>query len=273
MKPDLKDILDLAKGCALKAGDLIKDLRDNQNFTTNTKSNDFDLVTTSDLKAEELIVNEIKKAFPTHLVMSEESYQSISSDKLNSESVWVIDPIDGTVNYAHGCLHVCVSIAYAYKGEVLVGVVYAPFLNELFIGVKGQGATLNDKAITVSKHTDLKDCLISTGFPYDRSKVIDILVGNIKELLKRVGGIRRAGAAAIDLCWVACGRLGAHYEIKLCPWDVAAAKLIACEAGAKVGFLKGEVKDDHLPEDLKASNTLIAAPGIFEELQEILQGE
>ncbi|MDZ4784473.1 MAG: inositol monophosphatase family protein [bacterium] len=272
IKPDLNHVLATAKKAALLAGDKIAELRRTNNFSVSSKANAYDLVTTADLEAEKIIVDLIKKAYSDHLILSEESYQNLSPDLIKEKNVWIIDPIDGTVNYAHGLLNVCVCIGFAHKGEVLAGVVYAPFLNETFEAIKGQGATLNAQKISCSSIQELKKSVVSTGFPYEREGLFPILLGNVEAILKTCNGIRRAGAAGIDLCWVACGRLEAHFEITLKPWDVAAANLIAREAGAITGFMNGFFNEEDMPKDLRSTNTLVAAPGIYEKLKSIIKG-
>jgi len=270
MKSKYEKELSIAIQAATKAGDRIKVLQQTSTLTISTKSTEFDLVTSGDFESENIVVSAIKEEFPSHLIFSEEFHSKIDYQKLWEEPSWIIDPIDGTVNYAHGCLHVCVAIAFAEAGEVKVGVVYSPFLNELFTAVKGEGSFLNNVPIKTSICTELKRALVSTGEPYNRAPLMDKLIAGNRALLENCAGIRRAGAAAIDIAWVACGRLDAHFEHGLNAWDVAAANLIAKEAGAACGHLRGNTDQEHLPPDMRGNHSLISAPGIFKKLQELL---
>ena len=153
-----------------------------------------------------------------------------------------------------------------------MGVVYAPFINEMYFATKNGGAFLNEQKIRTSSNSKLSDCLVSTGFPYNRTPIFELIISNLRKLLENVGGIRRFGAAALDICWVACGRLDGHYELVLKPWDIAAANLIAREAGATVGILSNTAPEEDLPPDLRALNTIVSTPGVFDHLLNLLEG-
>jgi len=187
------------------------------------------LVTEADLEAERVISEIITASFPDHQILGEEGGAAGGSD---ADSLWVVDPLDGTNNYAHGIPQYCVSIAYYKKGQPQVGVILDPNRNEIFRAVAGGGAFLNDKPIHVSNAMTLADSIVSTGFSYERGEVITKTLSAIERLFNSdVRGIRRLGSAALDLCWVACGRLQGYFEYKLSPWDYAAAVLIVAEAG------------------------------------------
>lgn len=187
------------------------------------------LVTATDKAAERFVLKTILSAFPNHAILSEESPPSGRSD-----SRWIIDPLDGTSNFAHSYPVACVSIGFEHEGEVLMGGVYDPFRKELFFAEKGKGATRNGKRIHVSKNRRLTDCLIATGFPYDRREKMNTYLPIFRSFLMKVQDLRRAGAAAIDLCYVACGRFDGYWEINLQPWDKAAGMLMVKEAGGMV---------------------------------------
>lgn len=188
------------------------------------------LVTEIDKASETFIVDALKTAFPDHGFIGEEFGNSNEA----ADFKWVIDPIDGTVNFAHKVPLCCVSIALAYKEEVLLGAVYNPMMNELFFAEKGKGATLNDKPIRVSQKSDINTAFLVTGFPYHFPKTE---IHPLEIFTKVVGKglpVRRLGSAALDLCWVACGRFDAFWEYNLQPWDIAAGYLIVEEAGGNV---------------------------------------
>jgi myo-inositol-1(or 4)-monophosphatase len=202
----------------------------NTDFKTSYKEGINNLVTEADHASEKAIIEVIKTEFPGHELLGEES------GKHTQDSVykWIIDPIDGTINFAHGIPLNCVSIGIEKDGEMIMGAVYNPHINELFFAEKGMGATLNDKLISVSKETQvIKSCLV-TGFPYTYINIPNGPIEIFEKLVKKGVPVRRIGSAAIDLCWVACGRFDGFYEHKLEPWDSAAGYLIVEEAGGKV---------------------------------------
>jgi myo-inositol-1(or 4)-monophosphatase len=187
------------------------------------------LVTQTDLECESLIASMIRADFPNHAILAEEG--SASADPL-SDKIWIIDPLDGTNNYAHGIPHFSVSIAYAEQGDVLAGVVYDPMRDELFSAANGGGTFLNGKKIFVSSTPLLSQSIITTGFYYDRGELMEKTLDTIKMLFKAdIRGIRRVGSAALDLSWVACGRFDGYFEYQLSPWDFAAGMLIVRESG------------------------------------------
>ena len=262
----LETILDFARGLAENAGDLIVGMRAHSRLNVQFKQ-DIELVTDADLASDKLITDAIAKAYPDHQILAEESNPDLSSVQYNETPLWIIDPIDGTVNYAHHHPQVAVSIAYSVKGRVQVAVVYNPFQGEMFCAIRNQGAWLNDQPLTCSQTQQLDKAIIATGFPYDKRKVLPQLMRRLHKVLDQVADVRRLGSAALDICWVAQGRLDAYYE-SVSPWDFAAAQLIAKEAGAKVGHFIQPPKD--VPAELFGEHLLSSNPDLYEQLHTIL---
>ncbi len=207
-----------------------------QSFTVSNKEGVNNLVTEADHASEKAILSVIKRDFPDHQILAEES----GALSQNSEFKWVIDPIDGTVNFAQGIPLNCVSIGIEHKGDIVMAAVYNPHLNEFFFAEKGKGATLNDKPIRVSqKSVTLHSCLV-TGFPYTYINEPNGPLEVFERFVRKGVPVRRLGSAAIDLCWVACGRFDGFFEQKLEPWDSAAGFLIVEEAGGRVTDFKGD---------------------------------
>ncbi len=207
----------------------------NNNFTISNKEGVNNLVTEADHASEKAIIDVIHKEFPNHHILSEETGEIVQ----DSNYKWIIDPIDGTINFAHGIPLNCVSIAIEYHGKIVMASVYNPHLNEMFFAEKGKGATLNDKSINVSEQSQvIKSCLV-TGFPYTYINMPNGPLEIFERFVRKGVPVRRLGSAAIDLCWVACGRFDGFYEHKLEPWDSAAGYLIVEEAGGKVTDLQG----------------------------------
>lgn len=251
-------IKDTAISAATKAGKLLKD-RLGKRLKIEFKGS-VDLVTEMDRLAEDLIITEITRDFPQHGILTEERAEK----KSPSESRWIIDPLDGTTNYAHGFPWFCVSIAYEVSGEVLLGVVYDPMLDELFVAEKGKGALLNGSPIKVSDTPSLDKSLLATGFPYDvRTSSVNNL-DHFANFAVRAQAIRRAGSAALDLSHVACGRFDGFWEMKLKPWDVAAAALIVKEAGGAMSDFSGK------PFSIYGSEYLASNGLIHREMLEVL---
>ncbi len=193
-----------------------------------------DLVTDVDRKSETLIVNFIRERFPQHDILTEEG-----QDKAEGSACrWIIDPLDGTTNYAHGYPVFCVSIGFEEGGELKLGVVYDPMLDELFVAEKGRGAYLNGRRIRVSDTPTLDKSLLATGFPYDLRTSRENNLNHFSNFALRAQAIRRAGSAALDLCYVGCGRFDGFWELKLKPWDVAAGSLVVSEAGGRLTDFK-----------------------------------
>jgi myo-inositol-1(or 4)-monophosphatase len=207
------------------------------------------LVTQVDTLSEKAIMKYLGKRFPGHAFLAEESGSSMQA----SEFLWIIDPLDGTTNYAHGYRSYCVSIALSYQGTVVLGVVYDPNLDELFMALKGRGARLNGRKFSVSSTGSLSKSLLATGFPYDVRESRNNNLDHFSNFALKSQAVRRAGSAALDLCHTACGRFDGYWELKLGPWDVAAGSLMVVEAGGRVSDFKGGRFDIYVKE-LLASN-------------------
>lgn len=222
------------------------------NYEVTNKPGVNNLVTEADLAAEKAILNTIKSNFPDHHILSEEVGEIIQ----DSNYKWIIDPIDGTVNFAHKIPLCCVSIGVEFKNEIILGAVYNPFLNELFVAEKNSGATLNEKPIRISSKEKLENACMVTGFPYVYSDAANSPLQIFGRFIKKGIPIRRLGSAAIDLCWVACGRFDAFYEENLFAWDTAAGYLMVQEAGGTVTDYKGNSYSPYHPY-IVASNGVI----------------
>lgn len=230
------DYLDIAIKAARAAGRIHKKYFQG-GFKVKTKSSSFDLLTVADTQAEKAAVSVIKKYFPGHNFLAEE-FRYISTD---SDYTWIIDPLDGTNNFVSSLPIFCASVALIRRKEVLIGAVYDVMRDEIFYAQKDKGAFLNGRKIKVSQAKSLKESLIITGFYYDRGKKMIETLETIKRFhFRHILGIRRLGAAALDLCYVACGRAAGFWEFELSPWDFAAGKLIIEEAGGKVTGRHGE---------------------------------
>ncbi|MDY6814836.1 MAG: inositol monophosphatase family protein [Pseudomonadota bacterium] len=262
----LRDITDFAETLAREAGELIRREREDNTLRTDYK-HQTELVTHADVMADEFITGAIRKRFPDHRILSEEIMPDLTQAENLDTPLWIVDPIDGTVNYAYGHPQVAVSIAYAEQGEVRAGVVHAPFPAETFRATKGEGATLNGEPINHSGATEPRQALFATGFPYHKDN-LEPLVRRLDAMIHQCRDLRRIGSAALDICWVACGRLDIYYE-NVSPWDFAAARLIAREAGATAGHF-GEVPSGY-PADLWGRDILISAPAVWEPVRSILR--
>lgn len=197
------------------------------------RQNDF--VSEVDEAAEEAIIRVLREAYPDHAIVAEES----GASAMKSDYVWVIDPLDGTTNFLHGFPQYCISIALTHKGKPTQAVVFDPNRSELFTASKGVGAYLNDRRIRVSRTDKLEDALMGTGFPFREVGHLDDYLRMFRNVTMATSGIRRPGAAALDLAWVACGRIDGFWEIGLSPWDMAAGALLVREAGGLIGDLDG----------------------------------
>ena len=260
--------LTLAKKTARGAGKILlshfgklKDVR--------YKSGRRDPVSEADEASEAYIAGALKAAFPDYGFLGEETSSRAGGAPARSvgrNARWVVDPLDGTVNYAHGLPQFCVSIALERDGESVVGVVYNPVSRELFHATKDGGAFLNNRPISVSKQKDLGKALVVTGFPYDIDKRADLILGYFGKMVKASQGMRRLGSAALDLCFVAAGRFDGYWELGLKPWDTAAGYLIVREAGGKVTDLSGVEFKPEIGE-------IVASNGkIQKEMLEVLKG-
>ncbi|MGQ9618787.1 MAG: inositol monophosphatase family protein, partial [Candidatus Aminicenantia bacterium] len=245
-----EEIIENAKRIALDAGKILKKRFGKSNRIT--FKGDINLVTEADFLSQDFIKKSIRDLYPHHSILSEEGLEI----KSNSPFRWVIDPLDGTTNFAHGLPIFSISIAVEYEGKIFAGVVYNPFLNELFWAEIENGAFLGKRRIRVSRTKALNRSLLATGFPYDIREDSNNNLDNFSKFALRAQAIRRMGSAAIDLCYVACGRFDGFWELKLFPWDVAAGILIVEEAGGEVSDFKGKSIDLYSKE-IVASNGLI----------------
>jgi len=230
----VSEVLAFSEQVARDAGALmLAELQRDEGPAAHFKHDGQELVTEADIKVDKLICDAIRARYPTHQILAEESAPDLTQLSEREGPLWIIDPIDGTVNYAHGHQHSAVSIAWVVDGVVQSGVVYNPYNNEMFAAARGNGATLNGESIHVAQKTDLRRALFATGFPYIK-KDMALLVRRVGLMLAHCADLRRMGSAALDICWVAAGRLDVYYE-NLSVWDFAAAQLIAIEAGARYG--------------------------------------
>jgi myo-inositol-1(or 4)-monophosphatase len=254
-------ILNIAVRAARRAGSIINRaaLEGGALDVRSKRANDF--VTQVDQAAEQAIMEIVHKAYPDHGFLCEES----GSSAADAETVWIVDPLDGTTNFIHGFPQYCVSIAVRTRGALAHSVVYDPIRNELFTASKGRGAYLNDRRIRVSKIARLNDALAGTGFPFKELTRLDLYTRQLQAMMRTCAGVRRAGAAALDLAYVACGRLDAFWELGLSPWDMAAGALLILEAGGLVGDLQGE------QTYLDSGDISAATPKIYAALLEALR--
>ena len=264
---DIEKMLEFAKRTAFEAGAIITGVRDAGPLSYSKKP-DKSLVSEADLRSDRYIQAAIAGGYPGHRILSEEDTTSENNRSFQGAN-WIIDPLDGTTNFAHGDDQFAVSMALALDGQVVLGVVHAPELAMTFSAVLGGGAYLNDTKISSSRCHTLEDALIGTGFPPDRSN-LKPLMGRIQSVLKSCRDLRRIGAPTLDICRVADGRLDGFFE-DLRPWDFAAAALIAREAGALTGHIADELPSGSTA-DLYGQGFVVAAPGIFHELRALLQG-
>ncbi|OGQ04319.1 MAG: hypothetical protein A3F82_10405 [Deltaproteobacteria bacterium RIFCSPLOWO2_12_FULL_44_12] len=257
----MRDYTQAAIEIAKEAGALQMDRLHKQKTISYKDQNKFNIVTEVDKACEKLICDYLKDKFPSHDILAEEG----SGFDTKSDWLWIIDPIDGTVNYAHGYPLFSVSIGLLHKGKVVVGVVYEPNLDELFVGERGGGAVLNDKPIRVSKNKALDGSMIATGFAYNVNETRLNNIDHFNNFILKCHAVRRDGVASTDLCYIACGRFDGFWELFLKPWDIAAASVIVEEAGGKLSMFDGR------PLDI-FGNEIVANNGlIHEEMLQILK--
>jgi myo-inositol-1(or 4)-monophosphatase len=256
-------MLNIAVKAARAAGTIINRASlDLDLIKVNTKSSPNDFVTEVDQAAEQAIIEVLLTAYPGHGILAEESGRAHGAK--DSEYVWIIDPLDGTTNFIHGFPVYAVSIALAFRGQVQQAVVYDPTRNDMFYSSKGRGAFLNDKRLRVSKRTRMRDSLVGTGFPFRKGDNFKRYVQMFETVMQNCAGLRRPGAAALDLCYVAAGYYDGFFETGLNPWDIAAGSLIITEAGGLIGNFTGEA--DYLYQrEVVAGN-----PKIYGQLVQIL---
>jgi len=252
-------LLNIAVRAARNAGEvIIRSLNRLESLTITSKGRN-DFVSEVDHAAEQEIIKVIHKHYPNHAILAEESGRSGEND-----TVWIIDPLDGTTNFLHGFPTFCVSIACQHKGRLEHGVVYDPISQEIFTATRGAGAHLDNRRIRVSKQRTLEGALLSTGFPYRANmRYIDSYLGMLRSVMENTAGVRRPGSAALDLAYVAAGRTDAYWEIGLSPWDTAAGTLLVQEAGGLIGTLTGG-------EYRQGGNVVAGSPKIYTALLELL---
>jgi myo-inositol-1(or 4)-monophosphatase len=252
-------MLNTAIKAARRAGGIINRAAQNIDILTVTQKAANDYVSEVDREAERAIIRVLHETYPSHSILAEESGASGQSDYL-----WIIDPLDGTTNFLHGFPQYAVSIALSQKGVLTQAVVYDPVRNELFTASRGRGAYLNDHRMRVGKRSRLQGCLLGTGFPFKEFSAIDNYLAMFKDFAQKTSGIRRAGAATLDLAYVAAGRLDAFWEFGLAPWDMAAGSLLITEAGGLVGNFLGN------SGYLESGDIVAANPKLFSQMIQAL---
>jgi myo-inositol-1(or 4)-monophosphatase len=256
---DLAPYKQVAIGAAYKAAEILRSRFGN--ISRVHKKDAVEIVTEADTESENEIISAIRAKFPEHSILSEESGLKDGSGEFR----WVIDPLDGTVNFAHQVPIFCISIALAYRREIVLGIVLNPIDGELYTALRGQGAHRNDHPIRVSETTAVSDSLLVTGFPYHIQEVFEPVITRYGNCLKASQAVRRLGAAALDICYVACGRFEGFWEQRLKPWDTAAGALIAAEAGATVTTFSNQ------PYKIGDQEILVTNGRIHEEMLELLE--
>ena len=252
-------MLNTAVKAARRAGNVIVRAARNLDVVAVREKAVNDFVTEVDREAERAIITTLHEAYPGHAILAEESGASGAS-----EFQWIIDPLDGTTNYIHGFPQYCISIALEHRGIVTQAVIYDPVKNDLFTASRGRGAYLNETRIRVSKRQQLKASLVGTGFPYKELVHLEAYLAMLRDVMKGTCAVRRAGSAALDLAYVAAGRLDAFWEIGLARWDMAAGSLLITEAGGLVGDLEGN-------EGYMQSGAIVAGnPKVFGEMVRLL---
>jgi len=250
--PTMQATLNIAINAAREAGKIIiRNMARIDSLSIQTKQKN-DFVSEVDYQAEQEIIHIIRRAYPQHSILAEES-----GHREGDENQWIIDPLDGTINYLHGIPHYCVSIALRHQQRLEIAVIYDPFKDELFCAGRGNGATLNDRKLRVSKLTSFDGALVGTGFPFREHDNIDPYLATLRELILHTSGIRRTGSAALDLAYVAAGRLDGFWEFGLNTWDIAAGCLLVQEAGGLVGDHHGG------STHLDTGNIVAANPKVF----------
>lgn len=258
----LNPVLNTAFKAARKAGDMMLRAAGNLSAIKVDSKAFNDFVSDIDRNAEAIIINTLQEAYPHHRILTEES-GSIGSQR--SEYEWIIDPLDGTTNYLHGHPQYAISMALLHKGVLQEALVYAPERNDLYTASRGKGALLNDRRIRVSSRIELNQCLIGTGFPVVDQSMLDRYLNILKDFIQNTAGARREGAASLDLCALACGRIDGFFEFNLKPWDIAAGALIVQEAGGIVTDMEGN-------ESWLQSGDIVAAnPKVLAQMLKIIQ--
>jgi len=257
-------MLTIAVKAARRAGSIINRAALDSGSIEVSRKRYNDFVTQVDKAAESAIIDIIRRAYPDHSILAEESGAAPSA----SDYTWIIDPLDGTTNFIHGFPQYAVSIGVRHRDTLAHGVVYDPSRNELFIASRGRGAFLNERRIRVTRRATLENSLIGTGFPFRDMSGLDEYLGMFRAVIPKVAGIRRAGAAALDLCYVAAGRFDAFWEIGLLPWDMAAGALMIQEAGGLVGDLQADLEGG--PGYLDSGRIIAGTPKVFSQLLQLI---
>jgi myo-inositol-1(or 4)-monophosphatase len=255
-------MLTTAVKAARRAGNIINRGARDLDLLTVTVKGPKDFVSEVDREAERTIVDTIHASYPDHAILAEEG--TSRDQNVDAEHLWIIDPLDGTTNFLHGFPQYCVSIAMAHRGIVTQGVIYDPVRNDLFTATRGRGAFLNDRRIRVSRRQHMRDCLIGTGFPFKDGSFLDTYLQMMRTMITHTAGLRRPGAAALDLAYVAAGSYDGFFEVGLNPWDVAAGSLLVLEAGGLIGDLGGE------GDYLYGGQVIAANPKIFSQMVQAL---
>jgi len=255
-------MLTTAVKAARRAGNIITRGARDLDLLAVTVKGPKDFVSEVDRAAEAAIVETLHAAYPDHGIFAEEG--TGRDRNRDAEHVWIIDPLDGTTNFLHGFPQYCVSIGLAHKGVVTQGVIYDPIRNDLFTATRGRGAFLNDRRMRVSRRAHLRDCLIGTGFPFRDGRYLDTYLQMMKTMVIQSAGLRRPGAAALDLAYVAAGFYDGFFEIGLNAWDVAAGSLLVLEAGGLIGDLAGE------GDYLHGGQVIAATPKVFAQMVQAL---
>ena len=242
----------IIKACMKASRSLIRDFGEIENLQVSTKGPG-DFVTSADKRTEKILIEEIQKAHPEHGIITEETG---IINKSNVEKKWIIDPIDGTMNFLNGIPQFAISIAYEEKGEIICGVIFNPILNEMFVAEKGNGAYLNNSRIRVSNKKKIKDALLVTGGPKGNSKIKNKIFSEYINVSNNVSNVRKFGSAALDMAYVACGRFDGYWQRELNYWDVAAGVIILKEAGGLINFFE-EDKNNPLKKNIIACNSNI----------------
>jgi myo-inositol-1(or 4)-monophosphatase len=250
--------LTIAVKAARRAGNFINRSARDLDLLTVTAKGPKDFVSEVDRTAEAAIVETIHEAYPDHAILAEEG--TARGENASAENLWIIDPLDGTTNFLHGFPQYCVSIGLQQRGQITQAVIYDPVRNDLFTATRGRGAFLNDRRIRVSKRDHLRDCLVGTGFPFRDGSYLDTYMRMMKTMIEHTAGLRRPGAAALDLAYVAAGYYDGFWEVGLNPWDVAAGSLLVQEAGGLIGDLAGE------GDFLHSGQVIAANPKIFAQM-------
>ena len=260
--PNLHPMINVAIKAARAAGAIINRAALDVEAVRISQKQVNDFVTEVDHASEQTIIETLLTAYPGHGIQAEESGRTHGAQ--DSEFVWIIDPLDGTTNFIHGLPVYCISIALAVRGKVEQAVIYDPSRNDLFTATKGRGAYLNDRRLRVSKRIRLADCLISTGFPFRSEDDVDSYLRMLGDVMRRCAGVRRPGAAALDLAYVAAGFTDGFFEAGLQPWDVAAGSLLVTEAGGLVGNFTGEA------DFLEQRECMAGNPKVYGQLVSLL---